>query len=125
MNFRRTAVISLVLSGGGAFVLTFLPGVQTGVADWDKVEHLVAYGLLGLLVSLAANSLRQGIVLAAGLLGLGVGTELLQAFVPGRNVDAEDAIANLVGAAAGLLVGLALVAAIQRLRSATPSAVPD
>lgn len=80
--------------------LSGLPPVPEG---GDKVEHFLAYALL----SAAAVQLfaaRRGCVAAAALLvGLGIGLEFAQgALTATRMADPRDALANTLGALAGL-----------------------
>ncbi len=80
--------------------LSGLPPVPEG---GDKVEHFLAYALL----SAAAVQLfaaRRGCVVAAALLvGLGIGLEFAQgALTATRMADPRDALANTLGALAGL-----------------------
>ncbi len=65
--------------------------------NMDKVEHLLEYGLLGLLLGRAfrfAVGGRRGLWWAVGtvLVGSAIGAldELYQAFVPGRSSDVRD-----------------------------------
>lgn len=78
------------------------PGVN------DKVEHLVGYGLLGLLAARAtAGGLGNRLSLAAALLavaltsGYGITDEFHQGFVPQRTRDVLDWYADTVGGLLG------------------------
>lgn len=74
-------------------------------AGFDKIEHLLAYAALsGYAVLLFARLPAQALA-AAGLVGLGVGLEFAQAaLTASRQADAYDALANALGALAGLLL---------------------
>ena len=72
------AALSLVPS-------TTLPPTSIG----DKVEHVIAYAVLGLLG--AASSERGVLRVILGLAVFGLAIELLQAFSPGRAPDPLDA----------------------------------
>ncbi|MDF1554207.1 MAG: VanZ family protein, partial [Deferrisomatales bacterium] len=80
-----------------------LPGVDDWLLRQDKVEHFLAYALLGVLAhrALPGAGLRRllGAVLLAGLFG--VSDELHQALVPGRDPSALDWLADALGSAAG------------------------
>ncbi len=70
----------------------------------DATLHFVAYTVAGVLVTLA---FRQRGVRIAGLLmliSLGVGSELLQADIPGRSLGIWDMVANVMGACFGFLI---------------------
>jgi VanZ family protein len=70
---------------------------------WDKAEHASAYAFLALLGSLAYRSTGQRWKLAASLVALGVGLEIMQTQIPGRVGDFYDATANTVGVVLGLI----------------------
>jgi VanZ family protein len=103
------------------FVLSSFPGSAypaTNLWNADKLVHIVLYGLLG---GLCARGLLRGsgqgaaaaFWLAALLSTLyGISDELHQAFVPGRNSDWHDVVADAIGS----LVGAALVALLARRR---------
>lgn len=71
----------------------------------DKVEHVIAYAVLGLLG--AASSQRGVTRVILGLALFGAAIELLQAFSPGRSPDPLDVAADIAGA--GLGIGLAIL----------------
>lgn len=84
-----------------------MPEIDLGFSAQDKLIHLLGYGLLGALL-LGAFRLRPGgytlrqIALATLIATLyGVTDEWHQSFVPGRNSDALDVIADAVGALFG------------------------
>jgi VanZ family protein len=69
----------------------------------DKVVHLVEYGILGLLLIRPVHRLRPGrpdlywlCIAGAGLYG--ILDEFHQYFVPGRSVEAGDALSDAAGA---------------------------
>ncbi|GLQ20693.1 VanZ family protein [Algimonas porphyrae] len=84
-----------------------------GVNHADKVQHLLAYGLLAGLMALGWPRCRPvWIVAIAALFGLGV--ELAQGVMSqGRTASGLDALANLIGA---LLASFALPRARSLLR---------
>ena len=84
-----------------------MPEIDLGFSAQDKLIHLVGYGLLGALL-LGAMPWREGgyrprhVVFAAMLATLyGLTDEWHQAYVPGRNSDVLDMIADAIGAALG------------------------
>jgi VanZ family protein len=87
----------------------YLPPLE--VFDWwDKAQHAIAFGTLAVLAVLAypgASKVRIGLLLIAH----GVLIEVLQYFTGYRFGDWQDALADGVG----VLVGLALMAALMRL----------
>ena len=77
---------------------------------WDKAQHAIAFGTLAVLAVLAypgVSKVRIGLLLIAH----GVLIEVLQYFTGYRFGDWQDAVADGVG----VLVGLALMAALMRL----------
>jgi VanZ family protein len=85
-------------------VLSLLPAPEMPTLPkvWDKLEHFGAYAVLGLLgrFGLAAG----WPAMLVGLAALGAGLEFAQAFVAGRSCAFGDMIANLIGAALGILL---------------------
>jgi VanZ family protein len=76
---------------------------------WDKLVHWAAYaGLAGLLVLVVQSryglNLRRYTVVFLIVGGYGAIDELAQLPIPGRNADFQDWVANLLGAASGLII---------------------
>ena len=70
----------------------------------DKVEHFIEYGTGGLLAAGAFGSLTRPWLAAIVFCGLwGVGDEIHQSFVPGRDSSGMDVAADVTGASAGAL----------------------
>jgi VanZ family protein len=74
----------------------------------DKLAHVIEYGLLGLLVARAVRGTwpllqpaRAVLVAALITAGWGYLDELHQAFVPGRDANAFDLLADAIGAVLG------------------------
>lgn len=84
-----------------------------GVVGVDKWLHAAGYGLVGFLAARALGGRTRRTVALAVLTvtAFGAGVELAQAFVPSRTFDLLDAAANAVGAVAGVLCRVAVVAA--------------
>ncbi|MEM9421528.1 MAG: VanZ family protein [Pseudomonadota bacterium] len=69
----------------------------------DKVSHFLAYGALGFFSALGfTKSWQQLILLFGGLLLYGAFIEVLQAYGGVRNGDAQDLVANGLGAFCGI-----------------------
>ena len=103
-------------------VLTTLPGrdlPKTGIND--KIEHLSAYFLLGILLSLALLfqnkflKIKKYFTLFTGLfIGLYAALdEIHQLFVPGRDCDILDWTADMIGASIGILLIIFLIRIFQ------------
>jgi VanZ family protein len=93
-------------------VVSVLPGSQLPeIPDWnllfapDKVAHFGAYGVFALLLSavFTGSRIKRAILLAIFVSALyGVLMEILQGVSgTGRNFDAVDMVANLIGAILG------------------------
>jgi len=89
----------------------------------DKVAHFIEYAILGALYAHAVRrtwpqlSLLRALAIAALLTSAwGYVDEIHQAFVPGRNSDVRDWIADTLGAIAGATI--AIVAGAKRYRKA-------
>jgi VanZ family protein len=81
----------------------------------DKVLHFAAYALLGVAAALAQRTPR--IVLSVVLLSaFGLLIEILQGMTDYRSFDLRDLVADMLGAAVGLLVGLLVVGRIRASR---------
>lgn len=73
------------------------------VLGWDKLHHCTAYAVGG---AALAHALRGRAPWAAVALGMlyGASDELHQWFVPGRQADWRDVVADAVGAVAGVFL---------------------
>jgi VanZ family protein len=81
---------------------TTLPPTSIG----DKVEHVIAYAVLGLLG--AASSKRGVTRVILGLAVFGAAIEMLQTFSPGRSPDLLDVVADIGGAGLGCSLAVLL-----------------
>lgn len=94
-----------------------------GLLDPDKLLHMAAYGVLGLLAALAyggrwQNASTAAITLFALLAAWGIVDEVTQPWF-GRLADQSDWVCDLIGAAIGLAAGFATSRWLtRRLRSA-------
>lgn len=84
-------------------------------APWDKAAHLSLFALLGVLLKLRWPRLPALAILGICAL-LGLGDEIHQAFVPGRQPDWADGFADLLGCGLGLF----LLHYSQRFRGVKP-----
>ncbi len=71
---------------------------------WDKAQHLVAYLCLALAGGMKFRDWRSLLALGLGLVALGVGLEVIQWMVPGRQPSRGDIVANTLGVAMGLTI---------------------
>lgn len=92
------------------WVAAWLPYAQTldesNITDHsDKWVHFALFALLGALAARIWWGLGVFKAVVLGLVLLGVGTECMQHFIPGRGASVADFLADV----AGLLLGSALV----------------
>ena len=94
MRFKLPAVLWGVL----LFVLSSMPQLPSpskGLLSWDKLQHFGAYGTFGLLLARAFGGVGWR-PLMVGIL-YGCSDEIHQSFVPGRDCNFYDFVADLVG----------------------------
>jgi VanZ family protein len=76
-----------------------------GPLAWDKLQHALGYAAGGFLLARAAGVRGRGLAVAIALgLLYGASDEVHQAFVPGRNSDVHDWLADAVGVVAGAFI---------------------
>lgn len=93
--FALVAVGSLLPSSG-------LPPVLPGL---DKLQHFIGYALLSAYAVMLFARMRPQALAALGVIAFGIAIELAQAaWTVDRLGDSADAMANALGAMAGLLV---------------------
>ena len=101
-RFNIYWIISLLYMGMIFLFSSFPPPIKTPSFSFaDKLAHVLAYGLLASLIYFALEKSRVDFhpifipFLVASLYG--VSDEIHQYFVPGRNADVFDALANALG----------------------------
>lgn len=103
LHFSTTGVFFLLLLLAGYAGLTSL---QLGVYVNDKVLHLFTFFLLTVVFYWIVDTNRRRTLhftLVVCTLGLGVGSEFLQGFLPnGRDFDFYDIVANIIGSIGAL-----------------------
>ena len=99
---RFLRLLRIAFYGTGALIAALslapsatLPPTSIG----DKVEHVIAYAVLGLLG--AASPVHCVVRVILGVAAFGIAIEMLQSFSPGRSPDPLDAMADIVGASLG------------------------
>jgi VanZ family protein len=84
------------------FAVSARPTIPVDMAGgWDKVAHFGAYFVLGLL--LARTGRRRVLLLLLGW-AYALSDEVHQSFVPGRDADPADWLADAFGVLVGLLI---------------------
>ncbi len=101
---RKLSQVAFVVGLLIIIVFSLLPREYTPeMGGSDKLYHLMAYAALVLVGGIGFKGLRPLLLVALGLLILGVGLELAQAIVPGRYASGHDALANMAGIILGCL----------------------
>jgi VanZ family protein len=97
---RRLLRAGFYAAGTLVAALSLVPSAALPPASiGDKIEHVFAYAVLGLLG--AASSERSAMRVILGLAVFGIVIEMLQAFSPGRSPDLLDVLADIAGATLG------------------------
>jgi VanZ family protein len=104
--FRHIATGLWVTLTCAVTVLSLMPHVgPPGEFHIDKVVHLIAYGALAGLPFTAFQTPRIAFGAALAMAPLGLSIEFAQDFVPSRQADTLDMLANLAGVAIGIGLG--------------------
>jgi len=96
----RALRLAFCAASAGVAALSLAPAAALPPTSiGDKMEHVIAYAVLGLLgtASFAGGAAR----VILGLAAFGGAIELLQAFSPGRAPDVLDVVADIAGAGLG------------------------
>lgn len=85
--------------------LALTPQPPSGMSlGWDKANHAAAFGSLAFCTVWAKwQQPRQWVWVVLWLLAYGIGIEIAQSFIPPREADVHDVMADSVGIALGLL----------------------
>jgi VanZ family protein len=92
----------------GVAVLSLLPAKHAPSLFNDKLEHLIAYAVLGFVGGLAFPTRRATVWMIALIPLLAIAMELGQEFSPGRSTEIADAVISGAGAWLSLLPWLAI-----------------
>lgn len=96
--------------GSGFFATKMVAAFLFGDAAYaDKIGHFCAYAALGFAARFSVSTLRQWWPEAFMLAAYGVALEGVQYFLDARSADLVDAIANGLGAVAGIGVASVLL----------------
>lgn len=87
----------------GIVIVSLVPSGGVSLWNVDKVGHFLAYAGLATLICLSFESGRSRVGLAIAAVVLGAVLEMLQQFVPGRDMSVIDGVVNALGVLAGLV----------------------
>ena len=107
---RRWWKVLLWMLVGVTLTMALIPAPPKALSTgWDKSDHLGAFAALAVVGRLAwGRDLKVLVLLSVGLVGLGGLIEVLQLFVPQRQADWHDVVADALGVALGLCLGAIL-----------------
>ena len=74
------------------------------IEPWDKVFHLLLYGVFAVLGYRVLKEPRQYLYICVGIVFYGGLMEVVQSFIPGRVMSADDLLANTLGVIIGASV---------------------
>jgi VanZ family protein len=95
--------IAFWMGAAAVIAVSVLPQSELPSVDmWDKLQHSLSYGVLGVLGGMAYLAGWSRVLL--GLAAMGGLLEIIQGFIPGRSMSWEDEVANAVGAVIGVLI---------------------
>ena len=115
MIFRKLSQMAFVIGLVAVILLSLLPqDVLPDPGTWDKLNHVMAYGVLALAGGLGFRGLRSLLLVGIGLLILGIALEIAQAALPHRSASAYDVLANLIGISLGSIATIGAHAFAQR-----------
>ncbi|MBN2721399.1 MAG: VanZ family protein [Campylobacterales bacterium] len=97
------------------FLATATVGVESVTLGWDKLNHLFAFMVLYILISLAFRDLSIALKVLL-LFAFGLQIEIVQSFLPPREFSSFDMVADMVGIILGVLVYHAFI----RKKSGSP-----
>ncbi|MCA9810801.1 MAG: VanZ family protein [Candidatus Dadabacteria bacterium] len=84
---------------------SLIPEAGTSIVVYqDKIAHLTAYFVMGVLAWTAVTTMKRKLYLLLSSVLIGVVLEFVQEFVPGRSMDIADAAANTAGVVLAYLV---------------------
>ena len=90
-------------------ILSLQPGDGSSIGPYDKVAHLVTYGIFAALAHRMNLSARHYVYVCIGIVAYSGLLEVAQSFVPGRDMSALDMLANTSGVLLGALLSNKLV----------------
>lgn len=110
---RWARIFAWLLLAALAFVTIGPIGIRPVSHAPVGLEHLAAFGMLGLVFALGyPRQVIVAIVVAMGSAGL---LEIAQALDPTRHPRLSDALVKLAGAALGILAGIVVTRLLRRL----------
>lgn len=96
----------------GLVLISVFPGSSWmceifGSSDQNRWIHFLSFGTV-VAISFVVLRRRTGILTSLAIVATGIAVEFLQKFIPGSNIQGQNILADLFGAAGGILLGLNL-----------------
>ncbi len=108
MRYRRLWAVAGWLILGAIVWLSVMPDPpDPGIEQGDKLEHILAYGVLTFWFCQVHAAPRAQLAFAAGFIAMGVGLEFVQGALAYRTYDEIDMLANTTGVIAGWAIARA------------------
>lgn len=85
------------------------PMSSASIEPWDKLFHLILYGVFAVLAYPVFKENRKYLYLCAGIVLYGGLMEFAQSYMPGRVMSVYDLMANTVGVVLGAVIAKKLL----------------
>lgn len=102
--WNRDDVIQLMLWTFAIFLLPGVPEIARLVFVSDKEAHFFFFFWAAIIWT---SQEQRYILVGCILAGLGLGIEILQGWMPGRSLDVQDLIVDIIGVCIGFLFRIA------------------
>ncbi|MDA3818660.1 MAG: VanZ family protein [Prolixibacteraceae bacterium] len=98
MKRNRLLIVSIII----VFIVTMVPGDGNVAGNYlDKVVHFLVFLMLSINICYRFYENKRLIDSLIWAIFFGLMTEVIQQFIPGRNMDIYDAIADTLGVISG------------------------
>ena len=114
---KKLSGLVFVIGLLAVIVLSVMPAEAIPKLGFPEIlAHIAGYAALTGAGGIAFRDAKSLILLAAGLILLGIGLELVQKLVPGRDSSGLEMLANIVGIALGCAAAIAVNFVLKRRR---------
>ncbi len=100
---RQAAIAAFIIYAAAIAYVSLRPMDGVSVGSWDKLAHLLMYGVFAVLAYRVTRQSPGFLYLCLGIVAYGALMEFGQSFTPGRMMSAADMLANTLGVALGAL----------------------
>ncbi len=125
IKYRKWKIILLVPSILWAVIILYLsvtpmPDKEMPFPLYDKVLHLAAFALLSFLMAIPRLPKRAGVRMLIIPIAFGALIEIVQFFVPARQMDILDWVADILGSATAFALFVFIAFLIKRFQAGKP-----